>query len=103
MTTAVLTLKTTDGKLSTEQLDIAQQFMDLTAKHHVQEEQKIVEQYKCSDACAMDVSYLRTRSRWSPELEARLVKEHSEGKKIMICDWPDHVDGNYDPYTGVPL
>lgn len=53
--------------------------------------------------CALDVAYLRTRSRHTPELEARLIASHKAGRMILICDWPDHEDGNYDPLTGQSL
>lgn len=31
------------------------------------------------EACAMDIYYLRNRSRWTPELEAELIRLHKEG------------------------
>lgn len=83
---------------------LGQAFMDATADFHNKECDEILKQYPgLSQGGAMDVSYLRTRSRHSPELEKRLVKEHMEGKTIMIYDWPDHSDKNYDPFTGKPL
>jgi len=37
---------------------------------------------------AANVWYLRTRSRWTPELEDRLIAELKAGKQINICEWP---------------
>lgn len=39
------------------------------------------------EACAMDVWYLRTRSRWTPELEDRLIQLHLKGEPPNVCDF----------------
>ena len=66
-----------------------QQFFNATAEFHSDEIAKLIaENPGMSQACAADVSYLRTRSRHTPELEKRLIAEHASGKKINICDWP---------------
>lgn len=41
----------------------------------------------CSINCAGDILYLRTRSRWSQELEQALVTAHAEGKKVNIYEF----------------
>ena len=38
---------------------------------------------------AMNVWYLQTRSRWTPELEDRLIGEMKAGKQINMCEWPE--------------
>lgn len=105
MTYAVLSKTLQPGQtLTTEELDIIQKFGDATAEFHIKETEEIMRQYPgLSEGGAMDVSYLRTRSRHTRKLEARLVQEHLAGKTVMISDWPDHADGNYDPYSGEPL
>lgn len=97
---AVLSKTWEPGKIVTdEEIDIMQKFMDATAEFHIDEINKILMANPgMSEACASDVSYLRTRSRWSKELEQRLIREHAEGKKINICDWPDHSDRGEDPF-----
>jgi hypothetical protein len=83
---------------------VGQRFMDATADFHDKEILEIKSQYPgLSHNGAMDVSYLRTRSRHSEALEKRLVASHMEGKVVMICDWPSHEDRNYDPMSGKPL
>lgn len=101
-----LKLLAVNGSVISADLRLGQAILDATADFHLEDEKKIREQYagkNLSDDCVMDVSYLRTRSRWSPELEARLVESHLAGKVVMICDWPDHEDKNYNPFTGEPL
>ena len=77
-----------NGELTQAQLDMGQAFMDATAEFHNKEISKLMEEKGLSLNCAMDVSYLRTRSRHTPELEERLIREYAEGKQINICDWP---------------
>ncbi len=92
-----------EGQDSEQFIALGQQMMDATAEHHINEEAKLVRELGVSEECAADISYLRTRSRHTPELEERLIREHKEGKTIMIWDWPYHSDGNYNPFTGEPL
>lgn len=94
-------LKATDI-FTSEGMKAMQKLFDLTTSHHNQEIAQLVAT-GLSEGCAADVSYLRTRSRWTPELERRLIESHKAGRTVMICDWPYHEDGNYDPYTGEPL
>lgn len=41
-----------------------------------------------SQACAFDVWYLRTRSRWTEQLEIELIELHRNGNPPNIYDWP---------------
>lgn len=70
------------------QADEVQQIMDASAEAYNKEIEKVMKEFDLVPFAAMDVVYLRTRSRWTPELEKRLIQEHREGKKINICDWP---------------
>jgi hypothetical protein len=40
-----------------------------------------------SDACAMDIVYLRTRSRHTPQLEQKLIELYAKGTPPHICDF----------------
>jgi hypothetical protein len=92
------------GELTQAQLDCLQKAGDAMALHINNEIEATVLQYPgLADGGAADVVYLRTRSRHTPELEARLVKSHLEGKIVNINDWPNHEDNNTDPFTGEPL
>ncbi len=93
-----------NGDLNQDQLDYLQKAGDAMAKHINDQTQEVLIQYPgLKDGGAADVVYLRTRSRHTPELEARLVSSHLEGKVININDWPNHEDNNTDPFTGAPL
>jgi hypothetical protein len=41
----------------------------------------------CSAACAADVWYLRQRSRWTQELEDRLIELHDLGTPPNMCEF----------------
>ena len=41
----------------------------------------------CSIGCAQDVWYLRQRSRWTQELEDRLIRLHKEGSPVNINEF----------------
>lgn len=43
-------------------------------------EQEVANKLGISIECAIDVCYLRTRSRWTPEKEKELIRLHAEGK-----------------------
>lgn len=93
-----------NSHLNAEQIDCLQKVGDTMAPHINGQIQEVLIQYPgLKDGGAADVVYLRTRSRHTPELEARLVASHLAGKTININDWPYHEDGNYDPFTGEPL
>lgn len=40
-----------------------------------------------SNDIAADVVYLRTRSRWTPELEVELIRRRQTGESINMCDF----------------
>lgn len=70
-------------------VEVFQAAMDAEAEYFNSQIEELMNTLNCSFACAADVVYLRTRSRWSEELERRLIQEHQEGRTINICDWPN--------------
>lgn len=93
-----------NGPLTDSQKELLQEVSNSMAAHFESQTDSVLKQYPdLSSGAAADVAYLRTRSRHTPELEARLVASHRAGKTININDWPYHEDGNYDPFTGAPL
>lgn len=48
---------------------------------------KLANELNVSEACAMDVFYLRTRSRHTPELEQHLIELHAQGTPPNMCDF----------------
>jgi len=47
----------------------------------------LAKELDCSKGCATDVWYLRSQSRWTPELEAELIRLHKEGAPPNICEF----------------
>lgn len=45
------------------------------------EAEKLSREMSVSRICAADIIYLRTRSRWSQELESKLIQMHAENKR----------------------
>lgn len=87
MSHAVLSMKTQDGKLSLNQLLIGQMFLDASAEEMTREMVQVMSDLDVSESCALDVVYLRTRSRHTPELEQRLIELHQKGTPPSIMDF----------------
>lgn len=56
---------------------------DETAKYIT----KLSEELQVSEACAWDVWYLRSRSRWTQNLENELIQLHKDGNPPNMCDF----------------
>ena len=61
--------------------------IDFIHEERVKEEKLFAQERGISHACASDVLYLRTRSRWSHELEEELIRLHKEGTPPNIFDF----------------
>ena len=48
------------------------------------EQEKLAEELGVSFACACDIWYLRTRSRWTEDLEQELIQAHARGETVDI-------------------
>jgi CII-binding regulator of phage lambda lysogenization HflD len=60
-------------------------------------EDKIQKEYNCSEQAASDIAYLRTRSRWSQELEDLIVKLDKEGKHPpVLAGWNGEPEEEWD-------
>ena len=70
-----------------EAMDRFQEVMDTYHDQLIEEMQKLAGELNISSSCAADVFYLRTRSRWTPKLEAELIRLHREGNPPNICDF----------------
>ena len=51
----------------------------------------LAEELQCSVVCAGDVWYLRSRSRWSQELENELIRLYNAGTPPNICEFGHNV------------
>jgi len=63
--------------------DVINIVQDETAKYI----QDLAGELQISEACAFDVWYLRTRSRWTQSLENELIQLHKDGNPPNICDF----------------
>ena len=68
-------------------MDELQAIMDAYYDSMVKSIKSLATELDVSEECACDVLYLRSRSRWSPELEQRLIDMHREGNPPNICDF----------------
>lgn len=48
---------------------------------------KLATELNVSESCAADVYYLRSRSRWTQELEDKLIELHRKGTPPNICEF----------------
>ena len=48
---------------------------------------ELANELDCSLKCATDVWYLRTRSRWTQELEDKLISLHDTGMAPNMCEF----------------
>lgn len=76
------------GDLTETQTQAFQYMMDVMAEQQLKEIEQVMLENNCSEFCAMDIVYLRTRSRYTPELEQELVRLHQIGQAPNICEWP---------------
>jgi hypothetical protein len=64
-----------------------QSFMDElheSTNRHIDE---LAKELRCSSACAQDVFYLRSRSRWTEELENELIQLHKQNNPPNMCEF----------------
>jgi len=68
-----------------------QEMMDKLAEETNKYTDEVAEKHDLTFGQASDVVYLRTRSRWTQELEDRLIKELKEGKDCNVFSgkWPE--------------
>ena len=64
-----------------------QAFMDEANDAMIKYIQELAKELGVSEACAQDVYYLRSRSRWTKELEQTLIQLHAQGKPPNMCDF----------------
>ena len=70
-------------------MDEFQKIMDKIHDETVDHIQKLADKLGVSWEWASDIWYLRTRSRWTQELEGKLIQmAKSNQPHVNICDWP---------------
>jgi len=61
--------------------------MDALQDMMISEAEGLAEEIGVSTACALDVIYLRSRSRWTNELENELIDLHKQGIRPNMNDF----------------
>jgi hypothetical protein len=72
---------------NTTEVDHIQEFMNSAQDAFIQEAKNISEQLGVSESCGIDILYLRGRSRWTQELEDRLIELYKQGSPPNICEF----------------
>lgn len=75
------------GEMNEEQKAAMQEIMDAQADGYRDSVKGLSKELNISEACASDVWYLRTRNRWSQELENQLIELHQAGNPPNIMDF----------------
>lgn len=75
------------GNPSQEQWDAINETMKAANKEICSYIEDLSDELKCSLECATDVYYLRTRSRWTPELEEKLILLHRQENPPNIMEF----------------
>ena len=70
-----------------EDLDNLSKLMAAAQDETVAYINKLAEELNVDSMCAGDVWYLRTRSRWTQELEEELIRLHQAGTPPNMCDY----------------
>lgn len=70
-----------------ESFDNLQETMEQYTDELQQYFQELAEELGISENCAADVWYLRSRSRHTPELEAKLIELHKAGTPPNMCEF----------------
>jgi len=68
--------------LISEKIELNSDFFNFT-----EEEEKLMRELGISKECASDVLYLRSRQRWSEELEKKLIDAHKNNEPVNILEF----------------
>jgi hypothetical protein len=70
-------------------IDEFQEIMDSLHDSYINECQQLSKQNSISSVCASNILYLRSRSRWTQELENELIRMDKEDNiQPNMGDWP---------------
>lgn len=70
-------------------IKMVQHFLNKQQDEYVKQEQEIQDTLNVSEPYALAIWYLRTRSRWTQELEDKLIQMHNDGEKCPnMNEWP---------------
>lgn len=70
--------------------DVFNEVMAKIQDAQVEYEAKLAKELGVSEACAGCVNYLRSRGRWTKELESQLIEMDKAGLGMPnMCEWPE--------------
>lgn len=78
---------TRDDLQNREKMDAFSEMMAKVQDETVAYIKQLAVELNASEECAMDVFYLRTRSRWTQELENELIQLHKSGVRPNMCEF----------------
>ncbi len=76
-----------NGPLTDTGMGFCQEVMDEMNNHLMKEIDRVSVELNIDTKAASDVVYLRTRSRWTQELENRLIAEHKNGRPVNVMEF----------------
>lgn len=80
-----------------EKMNTFQEVMNQLSKAMINEETRIAKELNCSEWAACDILYLRSRSRWSQELENEILRLDSLGKHPpVLAGWKGQPEEEWD-------
>lgn len=75
-------------RVSPQELDkVVKTLIESEADYFNKRAAVLAENLSVTEACAADVMYLRTRNRWTPELEKELIRLHKEGNPPNVMEF----------------
>lgn len=81
-------IELTEADLACEEtMNKFQSVMDEYQESFVKYIQSVANELEITDDCASSVVYLRSRSRWSQELEDELISLYRKGTPPNMCDF----------------
>ena len=78
----------TNGPLTSEKMEVIQEFSDQSFDDWNSNLDSLMKEFNLSRGGASDVLYLRSRSRWTPELEKELISIYQRGDSVNVFEWP---------------
>lgn len=72
-----------------EKMDAFQEAMNASMDAMSEYTDSLAQKLGVTDGCALDIVYLRSRSRWTQRMEDELIRLHKAGTPPNVFDWPE--------------
>lgn len=78
-----------DRKAQVEGMLMVQKIMDDSIDYYWKQVDEVMSAFGVSEKYAKSIVYLRSRSRWTPELESQLIQMCRDDEPCPnMCEWP---------------